>query len=327
MPDVIEQWFNDCYRQIIGSPLSSWIETLPVQLAHWRQQGQHGELAKWCRLLAKLPHVQPSVISLTDKVQVGVETDLTEYQRKQLEGLLKQFAPWRKGPFWLYGIHIDTEWRSDWKWDRVLPHISDLKNRQVLDVGCGSGYHMWRMLAHDPAGVFGIDPSQLFLIQFQAIKHFHPDPRIHFLPLGIEHMPQSNEFDTVFSMGVLYHRKDPMLFLQQLKNQLRKGGELVLETLVVDGDERTVLMAGERYAQMRNVWFLPSVAALTVWLGRLGFINIHVADISVTTIDEQRTTSWMTSQSLQDFLDPNDPTLTIEGYPAPQRAVIVATKK
>lgn len=327
MSKYTEQWFNDCYRQIIGSPLSSWMETLPMQLAHWRQHEQHGELAKWCRLLAKLPSTQPSIIELTDKVQIGSESDLDAYQRKQIEGLLKQFAPWRKGPFWLHGIHIDTEWRSDWKWDRVLPHISDLKNRHVLDVGCGSGYHMWRMLAHDPASVIGIDPSQLFLIQFQAIKHFHNDPRIHFLPLGIEHMPENNAFDTVFSMGVLYHRKDPMLFLQQLKNQLRKGGELILETLVVDGDERTVLMAGERYAQMRNVWFLPSVEALKVWLSRLGFIDIKVADISVTTIDEQHTTEWMTSQSLKDFLDPNDHSLTIEGYPAPQRAVIVATKK
>lgn len=140
-------------------------------------------------------------------------------------------------------------------------------------------------------------------------------------------MPALNAFDTVFSMGVLYHRKDPLLFLTQLKDQLRKGGELVLETLVVDGDELTVLMAGERYAQMRNVWFLPSVDALKLWLARLGFTHIRLADISITTPEEQRSTPWMTSQSLSDFLDPQDNTKTIEGYPAPQRAVIVATKR
>jgi tRNA (mo5U34)-methyltransferase len=118
-----------------------------------------------------------------------------------------------------------------------------------------------------------------------------------------------------------------MAFLTQLKDQLRKGGELVLETLVVDGDENTVLMAGERYAQMRNVWFLPSTAALTVWLSRLGFENIRVVDVNHTTLDEQRSTPWMDTQSLKDFLDPEDITRTIEGYPAPQRAVIVANKK
>ena len=235
--------------------------------------------------------------------------------------------PWRKGPFYLHDIHIDTEWRSDWKWDRVVPHIAPLKNRQVLDVGCGSGYHMWRMLGEDASGVYGIDPTQLFLIQFQAIKHFIGQRNIHFLPLGIEDMQPLKAFDTVFSMGVLYHRKDPMQFLTQLKDQLRKGGELVLETLVVDGDETTVLMAGERYAQMRNVWFLPSAKALMVWLERLGFENIRVVDINHTTLDEQRSTEWMETQSLKDFLDPADITRTIEGYPAPQRAVIVANKK
>jgi tRNA (mo5U34)-methyltransferase len=125
-------------------------------------------------------------------------------------------------------------------------------------------------------------------------------------------------------MGVLYHRRSPIEFLQQLKDQLVSGGELVLETLVVDGDEQTVMIAGERYAQMRNVWFLPSTAALTVWMQRLGFTNIKIVDKAQTTIEEQRSTDWMTSQSLVDFLDPNDPNKTIEGYPAPLRAVITA---
>ncbi len=222
---------------------------------------------------------------------------------------------------------MDTEWRSDWKWDGVYPNITPLKNRTVLDVGCGSGYHMWRMLGQGASRVIGIDPTQLFFIQFQAIKHFIPRNDIHFLPLGIEEMQPLNAFDTVFSMGVLYHRKDPIQFLNQLKHQLRKGGELVLETLVVDGDEQTVLMAGERYAQMRNVWFLPSTKALAVWLERVGFENIRVVDVNHTTLDEQRSTPWMDSQSLKDFLDPEDITRTIEGYPAPQRAVLIANRK
>jgi len=234
--------------------------------------------------------------------------------------------PWRKGPFNVHGIHIDTEWRSDWKWDRVQPHIQSLENRYVLDVGCGSGYHMWRMLGENAKMVVGADPSQLFLMQFQAIKHFNPDPRIHLLPVGVEQLPEKNAFDTVFSMGVLYHRKSPLDFLQQLKNQLRPGGELVLETLVVEGDENTVLMAGDRYAQMRNVWFLPSTDALCLWMRRLGFKHVRVVDLAKTTIEEQRATQWMDSQSLVDFLDPNDHAKTIEGYPAPLRAVIVAER-
>ena len=332
MSKLEQTWFTDCYKSLIDSPLSHWLQTLPAQMETWQQTAKHGEFDKWCRLLSKLPTTSPSCVDLASSVSIGTENDVDEYVQKQIEGLLKQFMPWRKGPFNLHGIHIDTEWRSDWKWDRVAPHISSLKDRNVLDVGCGSGYHMWRMLGEGANIVIGIDPTQLFLIQFHAIKQFiskssAPSENIHFLPMGIEDMQPLRAFDTVFSMGVLYHRKDPMAFLQQLKDQLRKGGELVLETLVVDGDENTVLMAGERYAQMRNVWFLPSTAALSVWLGRLGFENIRVVDINHTTLDEQRATPWMETQSLKDFLDPEDITRTIEGYPAPQRAVIVANKK
>jgi tRNA (mo5U34)-methyltransferase len=239
--------------------------------------------------------------------------------------LLKQLMPWRKGPFTLHGLHIDTEWRSDWKWDRVLPHLAPLQHRMVLDVGCGSGYHLWRMRGAGAEFVVGIDPSQLFYAQFEAIKHFNPDPKVHLIPIGIDDMPALKTFDTVFSMGVLYHRKSPIDFLQQLKNQLRPGGQLVLETLVVEGDKTTVLVPGERYAKMRNVWFIPSCEALLGWLQRVGFHDAKVVDLNMTSLDEQRKTSWMENESLVDFLDPTDHSKTIEGYPAPLRAVIVAT--
>lgn len=319
-------WFNQFYKEIAESPLSAWLESLPGQIATWQKEQLHGDFNKWVKLLGKLPETKPSVINTKDKVEFGAADDVSEYTQKQIVGLLKQFMPWRKGPFNVHGIHIDTEWRSDWKWDRVQPHIQSLENRYVLDVGCGSGYHMWRMLGENAKMVVGADPSQLFLMQFQAIKHFNPDPRIHLLPVGVEQLPEKNAFDTVFSMGVLYHRKSPLDFLQQLKNQLRPGGELVLETLVVEGDENTVLMAGDRYAQMRNVWFLPSTDALCLWMRRLGFKHVRVVDLAKTTIEEQRATQWMDSQSLVDFLDPNDHAKTIEGYPAPLRAVIVAER-
>lgn len=326
MNKLAKQWFDDSYQSILTSPLSHWLETLPAQIREWDTNARHGDFDKWCRLLEKLPAITPESSDISDSVTV-TNNDVTDYQKAQIQGLLKQFMPWRKGPYSIHGVKIDTEWRSDWKWDRVLPHISNLADRTVLDVGCGSGYHMWRMLGQGASRVIGIDPTQLFFIQFQAIQHFMRGNHIHFLPLGIEQMQPLNAFDTVFSMGVMYHRKDPIAFLNQLKHQLRKGGELILETLVVDGDSTTVLMAGERYAQMRNVWFLPSVEALTVWLERVGFQDVRVADVNVTSLEEQRATEWMDSQSLKDFLDPEDISRTIEGYPAPKRAVVIATRK
>ena len=320
-----QQWFQEFYSRIALSPLSHWLETLPGHLADWHKSARHGDFDKWVKLVGMLPETSADNVTLGNTVTIGHGSEVEEKTQRQITGLLKQFMPWRKGPFSIHGVHIDTEWRSDWKWQRVLPHIQDLNGKTVLDVGCGSGYHMWRMREAGAELAVGIDPTQLFLMQFQAIKHFNPDPDIHLLPLGIEQMPDLKAFDTVFSMGVLYHRKSPIDFLSQLKSQLKKGGQLVLETLVVEGDETTVLMPGERYAQMRNVWYLPSTDALAVWMERVGFKDIKVVDVDKTSLEEQRATEWMTSHSLKDFLDPNDQSKTIEGYPAPIRAVLTAT--
>jgi len=304
--------------------LQPWLNVLPQQLTDWQQQ-PHGDLDRWLRALNKISSSQPDHIDLKESVTVSNREPLSDGEQKKLENLLKTFHPWRKGPYHLHGIHIDTEWRSDWKWDRLLPHISPLKNRSVLDVGCGNGYHMWRMLGEGAYQVIGIDPSELFLVQFEAVRKLMGDnQKVHLLPLGIEQLPELKAFDTVFSMGVLYHRRSPIDHLIQLKNQLVSGGELILETLVIEGDENAVLVPFDRYAQMRNVYFFPSALALKAWLEKVGFVDVRIVDENVTSLDEQRTTEWMKHNSLPDYIDPNDPSKTVEGYPAPRRAILVA---
>ncbi|TKI08250.1 tRNA 5-methoxyuridine(34)/uridine 5-oxyacetic acid(34) synthase CmoB [Martelella alba] len=319
--------FGDFYQLIAKGPLSHWLTTLPAQLDDWRQATPHGRYSQWFNAVERLPALTPARLDLSCGVDAQSETPLTDGRREGMEALLRQLMPWRKGPFSLYGIEIDTEWRSDWKWQRLLPHIQPLSGRRVLDVGCGSGYHLWRMVGAGAQLAVGIDPTPLFLCQFESVrKLLGNDQRAHLLPLGIEQLPELAAFDTVFSMGVLYHRRSPLDHLLQLKAQLTAGGELVLETLVVEGDSRQVLLPGERYARMRNVYFIPSAAALMDWLAKCGFAQIRLADTTATSLDEQRRTSWMTNESLADFLDPDDPRKTVEGYPAPLRAIITASK-
>jgi tRNA (mo5U34)-methyltransferase len=285
--------------------------------------GSHGELPRWIAAVGDLPAAEGASVDLRDSVSVtfdGLAPDPTA-----LRSALMRLQPWRKGPFQLGEVFIDTEWRSDWKWDRVAPHLAPLAGRRVLDVGCGSGYHLWRMRGAGAAQVIGIDPTLLFLCQFQAIQTYLRDPAVQFLPAPLETFPAATRaFDTVFSMGVLYHRRSPLDHLAELKSQLRSGGQLVLETLVVEGDARTVLTPSDRYACMGNVWFIPSVEATLLWLAKLGFREPRVVDIGATSTDEQRSTAWSGSHSLRDFLDPANPALTVEGYPAPVRAVFVA---
>ena len=319
--------FASFYQLLATDRLNRWLTVLPAQLHAWQHDQQHGDLPRWQRVLAKLESYQARHVDLKQSVTLGQPDEISVGERSKLENLLQHLHPWRKGPYDLFGVQIDTEWRSDWKWERVLPHLSPLKGRYVLDVGCGSGYHMWRMLGEEARLVVGIDPSPLFLCQFSAIKQLAGRPgNIHFLPLGIEQLPKLERFDNVFSMGVLYHRRSPIDHLYQLRDQLRDGGELVLETLVIDGGPDDVLVPGERYAQMRNVWFIPSAQALAGWLKKCGFENVRIVDQSVTTTDEQRKTAWMRNDSLAEFLDPSDSTLTIEGHPAPKRAVLIASR-
>ncbi|SDT98575.1 tRNA 5-methoxyuridine(34)/uridine 5-oxyacetic acid(34) synthase CmoB [Halopseudomonas salegens] len=313
------------FTALADTPLASWSETLQTVLAEREHSMQlHGDWQRWQASLQALPASHPGQIELVKEVRVGSQDDLTTAQQTQLREGLMGLHPWRKGPFHLFGQHIDCEWRSDWKWQRVAPHI-DLHNRRVLDIGSGNGYYLWRMLGAGAQLALGVDPNLLFLHQFQALKHYLPDLPAWQLPLTLEQLPvPPGGFDTVFSMGVLYHRRSPIDHLLQLKACLRPGGELVLETLVIEGDERACLLPEDRYAQMRNVWFLPSVALLERFLARCGFHSIHCVDLCPTLPEEQRSTEWMRFQSLPDFLDPDNLDLTVEGYPAPLRATLVA---
>ena len=310
-----------------GSKLQALADAIPSAAQKGLCTQRYGDLPSWLEALAAMPEINPSQVTLTDRVQIGLPEDLTGEQQAQLDASLRALIPWRKGPFQVFGTFIDTEWRSDWKWDRVIKGISPLKNRTVLDVGCGSGYHCWRMYGEGAARVIGIDPSPRFVVQFHQIKKYLATAPVDLLPMGIEALPCSlNAFDTTFSMGVLYHRRSPIDHLRELKDTLKAGGELVLETLIVDGELGYSLMPEGRYAMMNNVWFLPSIPTLELWLRRAGFKDIQCLDINTTSLDEQRATQWMQFLSLKDFLDPNDTSKTIEGYPAPKRVVIRATK-
>lgn len=319
--------FSDFYQLIAKNRLSPWLDTLPAQLTDWRCSSLHGKFKTWYSAVEQLPALTPTHLNLLHGVQAEMSQPLPAGQLTLIENMLRALIPWRKGPFSLYGINIDTEWRSDWKWQRLLPHISSLTGSTILDVGCGSGYHLWRMVGAGAQLAVGIDPVQLFLCQFEAVRKLLGGcQQAHLLPVGIEQLPPLGVFDTVFSMGVLYHRRSPLDHLYQLKSQLVAGGELVLETLVIEGDNQQVLLPGKRYAQMGNIYFIPSATALKCWLEKCGFVNVNIVDISVTSTEEQRRTAWMNTESLAEFLAPQDKTKTAEGYPAPLRAILVANK-
>jgi len=305
-----------------------WAEILEPQLADYFNNLNHGDYSRWKAAIDNLPVIVPSQISLdSNNVQIGNVIDCSEETAEELKQQLKELMPWRKGPFNLFGCLIDTEWRSDLKWSRLEKHIKPLDERMVLDIGCGNGYYGWRMLGNNARHIVGLDPTLLFYMQFTAIKKYIPDANIDLLPFGIQKLPDFElNFDTVFSMGVIYHRRDPIEHIRQCLNCLKAGGELVLETLVIDDLNMDVLIPDGRYAKMNNVWAIPNTETIIHWVEQAGFKNARIIDVTKTTSDEQRQTEWMKFESLSNFLDQEDNSRTVEGYPAPTRVIVLADK-
>jgi len=320
--------FDALYVALANSALkahaSNLVDATKAELAERR----HGDVPRWLEGFNRLP----TRSTLTDlKIRLDADTVTAQFTPPEsdepLADTLKRMAPWRKGPFQFGDIAIDTEWRSDWKWQRIENELSPLQGRCVLDVGCGNGYHLWRLKAAGAKTVLGIDPNLLFVIQFLAMQRYVQDHSVNLLPLSIEQFSAPNAFDTVLSMGVLSHRRDPMEHLNQLLQCLKPGGELLLETLVLPGEKNDVLCINGRYARMRNVWELPSSTRVLQWLSEAGFDSARLVAVENTSTDEQRTTEWMPFESLAEALDELNPALTIEGHPRPCRAVVVARTK
>lgn len=319
--DIISQ-FEPVWKELEAAGQQEFVALLKAKTQSQYSGEGHGDLGRWMTVLERL---RRDFEGKGFAVEGGALCfSLENGEIANLREVLMGLSPWRKGPFHFGEVFVDTEWRSDWKWERLRKKISPVADRRILDVGCGNGYHLWRMLHEGARLALGIDPAMLFGCQFLAARHFAGEELpIGVLPLGIEGVPAGLAcFDTTFSMGVLYHRKSPIDHLEALRDTLVRGGELVLETLVVEGDGNTVLLPEGRYAQMRNVWFLPSTDLLVRMMQRVGFKDVEVIDVSMTTVEEQRGTEWMKFQSLPDFLNPSDRGKTVEGYPGPMRAVL-----
>jgi tRNA (mo5U34)-methyltransferase len=316
---------NALLADLAAAGFPEWCRPLRKLLADRLHDGVHGQLRDWNDVLRRLPQLETAGSVLNEPAIRIVAASSDSGTIATLRELLLELSPWRKGPFHICGVDIDSEWRSDMKWSRISPAISALEGRLVLDVVCGNGYYALRMRGQGARFVLGIDPTLLYVTQFQAVQRYIREPAAQVLPLRLADLPLRNcAFDTAFSMGVLYHQRDPLEHLRQLHGSLRAGGELVLETLILPGDQIAATTPPERYARMRNVWLLPTLPRLVAWLSESGFSEPRLADVSVTTVDEQRSTAWMHFESLQQALDPQNPDLTVEGWPRPRRAVLVS---
>jgi len=271
-----------------------------------------------------LPKVNDIEIKIGNAIEV-ISNNLSKEDEKYIYDTAKLIQPWRKGPFKISTTFIDSEWQSHIKYDLIKPYF-DIKNKIVGDIGCNNGYYLFRMMDENPKKLVGFDPSSIPYCQFKFLDHFIQSG-IKYELLGVEHVEfYEHKFDVLFCLGVIYHRADPIGSLKSLYKGLNFGGELILDTFMIDGEDEVCLTPKKRYSKIPNIYFIPTVNALKNWCYRAGFEEVEVLEISKTKLEEQRKTEWINTESLNNFLDKEDKSKTVEGYPAPKRVYIKAKK-
>lgn len=258
-----------------------------------------------------------------DVVRIGSPNDITADEQQRVRQVLRGFMPWRKGPFRVFGIDIDAEWQSFRKWDRLAPFLPDLEGKIIADIGANNGYYMFRLAHHKPAAVIGFEPYHHHYFTFRTLNSFAACPNLHMELMGVEHIPLYPQcFDLILALGIIYHRISPVEMLKDLRQGLKEGGTVIIESQAIPGEESVALFPEERYAKVPGTYFVPTATCLANWMKRAGFAGVEIFCRHPMSSDEQRRTDWMVFESYDDFIDPENPALTVEGYPAPLRVFV-----
>ncbi len=317
----------------------SYIDLLPATARHdelarvraekrrWAMQHKNGFL-RYREPSESVSHLRASWCDFSgDTVRIGRADEINPEERQQVLQVMRSFMPWRKGPFNVFGIDIDAEWRSERKWNRLRPELPDLADKVVADIGCNNGYYMFRMAPCRPRLVLGFEPYVQHYYTFRTLNGFAGLDNLYIDLLGIEHLNLFPEcFDVIFLLGIIYHRPSPIEALRDIHAALKPGGTLILESQAIPGKDPVALFPARTYAKVPGTWFVPTGACLRNWLKRTGFRNIDLFCSHPMSSAEQRRTAWMSYESYEDFIDKERPALTIEGYPAPRRVFLKAKK-
>ena len=288
-------------------------------------QKKDKRIENWISLLSKIPSLEDTKSDLLSGVIIKGKCNGSD--EEVIENLLSELLPWRKGPFKVNNTFIDSEWRSNLKWDRFLELDLDLKDKTILDVGSGNGYYAFRMLGLEAEAILCLEPNLTHFSQFLAINHFIRTNKIRMLPERLEALEmKETHFDVVFSMGLLYHQRDPSKHLNSLSNRMKEGGQLVIETIVASNEYGDYLEPKGPYASMPNVHFVHTNKGFTDLAEKEGLRVISNSTEVQTTLNEQRRTKWMPFKSYESAVLETHQDITVENFPAPKRKFYVLEK-
>lgn len=317
----------DYLGRLPGFTASSELLEIIKERQRWVNQEKKGFL-RYRKPMQALSQFSAQHIDCTgDVITIGAADEVSPEEQEEIRQRLRAFMPWRKGPFNIFGIEIDAEWRSERKWNRLAPFIPNLEGKVVADIGCNNGYYMFRMAAQNPKFVLGFEPSAQHYYCFEALRAMSGLDNLAIDLLGVEHIALFPKiFDVVFLLGVIYHRPSPIDVLRDIHSAMKPNGTLIVESQAIPGDEPYALFPEKTYAKVPGTYFVPTGRCLQNWMQRAGFTDVTIFCSHPMTSDEQRRTAWMEFESFDNYIDENDKTKTVEGYPAPLRVFLSGRK-
>ena len=186
---------------------------------------KHGTHRQWLDILKALPNINTKYLDYSgNQIVIGRPNEINATEIKILENELFKLNPWRKGPFNIFGLEIDSEWRSEKKWERIKNYLPNNKGMRIGDLGCSNGYYAYKLLGLSPELIIGMDKTALFIIQFLSTKFYTKQiQELLILPCSAEEFSQENfDFDLILSMGILYHVKNPESHINTLNKLIKK---------------------------------------------------------------------------------------------------------
>lgn len=184
--------------------------------------------------------------------------------------------------------------------------LPDLKNKSVLDLGCGSGDDCAIYVEMGAKKVVGIDISKKMILE---AKNNHGDKDITFLNMDMESLSDYQEhFDVVVSSLAIHYVKDYKELCKNIYRLLNEGGVFLFSqehpiftatkkgvTWLKDIDENVIGMILENYpdsGERKTFWLVDGVVKYHRTIGEIVSSLIEagfkISAIKESELDEEK---------------------------------------
>ncbi len=152
----------------------------------------------------------------------------------------------------------------------------NIKNKVIVDVGCGTGRHWKKILEQEPGQLLGYDVSAGML---QILKEKFPEAITH--QLSGNHLAQTadNAVDMLISTLTIAHIKDAGAALQEWNRVIKPGADIIITDyhpgVLQKGGKRT-FKHENKTVSVKN--YIHSIPTLQFIAGRLNWKQILIIE-------------------------------------------------